>query len=104
MASQYGSFGYRRTTEELVKANWRMGKDRVERIWRCEGLKFPQKQKPRGRPWLNDRSCVRLGPERPIHVWSSEALRIWATSCTTKRISGSAFANRNWNSQRKSSR
>jgi putative transposase len=48
----------------------RVGKDRVERIWRREGLKVPQKQKPRGRLWLNDGSCVRLRPERPNHVWS----------------------------------
>lgn len=42
----------------------------MERIWRREGLKVPQKQKPRGRLWLNDGSCVRLRPERPNHVWS----------------------------------
>jgi putative transposase len=47
-----------------------VGKDRVERIWRREGLKVPQKQKPRGRLWLNDGSCVRLRPERQNHVWS----------------------------------
>jgi hypothetical protein len=32
--------------------------------------KVPQKQKPRGRLWLNDGSCVWLRPERPNHVWS----------------------------------
>ena len=48
----------------------RVGKDRVERIWRREGLKVPQKQKPRGRLWLNDGSCVRLRPERVNHIWS----------------------------------
>lgn len=47
-----------------------MGHDRVEKIWRREGLKVPQKQKPRGRLWLNDGSCVRLRPERENHVWS----------------------------------
>ena len=47
-----------------------MGKDRVERIWRREGLKVPQKQKPRGRLWLNDGSCVRLRPTHRNHVWS----------------------------------
>ena len=47
-----------------------MGKDRVQWIWRREGLKVPQKQRPRGRLWLNDGSCVRLRPERPNHVWS----------------------------------
>ena len=39
--------------------------DRVERVWRREGLKVPQKQKPRGRLWLDDGSCVRL---RPMHA------------------------------------
>jgi hypothetical protein len=43
---------------------------RVERIWRREGLKVPQKQPKRGRLWLNDGSCVRLRPEYKDHVWS----------------------------------
>ena len=47
-----------------------MNKKRVERIWRCEGLKVPAKQPKRGRLWLNDGSCIRLRPERPNHVWS----------------------------------
>jgi transposase InsO family protein len=43
---------------------------RVERIWRQEGLKVPQKQPKRGRLWLNDGSCVRLRPLYPNHVWA----------------------------------
>jgi transposase InsO family protein len=70
LASQYGRYGYRRITALLKGDGWQIGKDRVERIWRREGLKVPQKQKPRGRLWLNDGSCVRLRPERPNHVWS----------------------------------
>ena len=70
LASQYGRYGYRRITALLQRAGVKVGKDRVERIWRREGLKVPQKQKPRGRLWLNDGSCVRLRPERPNHVWS----------------------------------
>src|ERR1035438_2516374 len=42
----------------------------LQRIWRREGLRVPQKQRPRGRLWLNDGSCVRLRPERENHVWS----------------------------------
>jgi putative transposase len=42
----------------------------VERIWREEGLKVPQKQPKRGRLWLNDGSCVRLRPTHRNHVWS----------------------------------
>ena len=41
----------------------------MQRIWRREGLKVPQKQRPRGRLWLNG-SCVRLRPAHPNHVWS----------------------------------
>jgi putative transposase len=70
LASQYGRYGYRRITALLQRAGWQIGKDRVERIWRREGLKVPQKQKPRGRLWFNDGSCVRLRPERVNHVWS----------------------------------
>ena len=70
LATQYGRYGYRRIAALLRSAGWPVGKDRVQRIWRREGLKVPQKQRPRGRLWLNDGSCVRLRPERPNHVWS----------------------------------
>jgi len=43
---------------------------RVERIWRLNGLKIPQKQRKRGRLWLNDTNCIRLRPEFANHVWS----------------------------------
>lgn len=47
-----------------------MNHKRVERIWRREGLKVPQRQPKRGRLWLNEESCIRLRAERPNHVWS----------------------------------
>ena len=47
-----------------------MNYKRVERIWRQEGLKMPQKQPKRARLWLKDGSCVRRRPERPNHVWA----------------------------------
>ena len=70
LALQYGRYGYRRITAMLRSAGWRVNKKRVERIWRCEGLKVPVKQPKRGRLWLNDGSCIRLRPQRPNHVWS----------------------------------
>ena len=54
----------------LQRAGWNVGRDRVQRIWRREGLRVPEKQKPRGRLWLNDGSCMRLRPEHENHVWS----------------------------------
>lgn len=70
LASKYGRYGYRRITAMLQMAGWRVNHKRVERIWRKEGLKVPQKQPKRGRLWLNDGSCIRLRPEHRDHVWS----------------------------------
>ena len=44
LARQYGRYGYRRITALLRQVGWRVNKKRVERIWRREGLKVPQKQ------------------------------------------------------------
>lgn len=70
LARQYGRYGYRRVTALLRDAGWHVNHKRVERIWRREGLKVPQKQPKRGRLWLNDGSCIRLRPEYPGHVWA----------------------------------
>jgi len=43
---------------------------RIERIWRKEGLKVPQKQPKKRRLWLADGSCIRLRPQYKDHVWS----------------------------------
>ena len=70
LARTYGRYGYRRVTALLNQVGWDVNHKRVERIWRREGLKVPQKQPKKGRLWLNDGSCIRLRPERPNHVWS----------------------------------
>jgi len=70
LAAQYGRYGYRRVTALLWQEGWQISQSRVERIWKQEGLKVPQKQPKRGRLWLNDGSCVRLRPLHRNHVWS----------------------------------
>lgn len=70
LARQYGRYGHRRIAALLRDAGWQVNDKRVERLWRREGLKVPQKQPKKGRLWLNDGSCVRLKPEYPNHVWS----------------------------------
>ena len=58
LAAKYGRYGYRRITALLQSAGWAVGKDRVQRIWRREGLKVPQKQRARGGcGWEMDRVC-----------------------------------------------
>ncbi len=74
LATRFGRYGYRRITALLQIESWRINHKRVERIWRQEGLKVPQRQPKRGRLWLNDGSCVRLRPLYPDHVWSYDFL------------------------------
>jgi len=54
----------------LWQEGWQVNHKRVERIWRREGLKVPQKQPKRKRLWLDESSCVRLRPTHRDHVWS----------------------------------
>ncbi len=43
LASAYGRYGYRRVTALLRNQGWIVNHKRIERIWREEGLKVPQK-------------------------------------------------------------
>jgi transposase InsO family protein len=70
LAAQYGRYGYRRITALLKEEEWQVNHKKIERIWKREGLKVPQKQPKRRRLWLNDGSCIRLRPECKDHVWS----------------------------------
>ena len=71
LARRYGRYGYRKIAELLRStAGWVVNDKRVERLWRREGLKVPERQPERGRPWLADGSCIRLRAEHPNHVWS----------------------------------
>lgn len=70
LAGESGRYGYRRVAALLSAEGLKANHKRVERLWRREGLKVPQRQPRRGRLWLNDGSCVRLRPERKGHVWS----------------------------------
>ena len=60
LASRFGRYGYRRVTDMLRIEGWGVNHKRVERIWRQEGLKVPQRQPKRGR----------LRPLYRGHVWS----------------------------------
>jgi transposase InsO family protein len=86
LATEYGRYGYRRITAMLKQEGWDVNHKRVERIWRREGLKVPQKQPKRKRLWLTDGSCIRLRPERKDHVWSYDILMERTTDGRPLRI------------------
>ena len=71
LASRFGRYGYRRASRTCSRIEgWGVKHKRVERIWRQEGLKVPERQPKRGRLWLDDGSCIRLRPLYRGHVWS----------------------------------
>jgi len=70
LAKEYGRYGYRMITGFLRNEGFDVNHKRIERLWRLEGLKVPQKQPKRKRLWLNDGSCIRLRPKYKNHVWS----------------------------------
>ena len=72
LATRLHRYGYRRITAPLKGAGLEASHQRVERIWRREGLKVPPWQPGRGSLWLNDRSSVRLRPERRNHFWACD--------------------------------
>jgi putative transposase len=80
LARQYGRYGYRKIAALLRDAGWLVNDKRIERIWRCEGLKVPAKQPKKGRLWLGDGSCIRLRPEHlssDIRNWTLCGVRNW---------------------------
>ena len=59
----------------LQSAGWPVNHKRVERLWRREGLKVPQRHPKRRRRWFNDGSCIRLRPTHRNHVWSYDFMQ-----------------------------
>ena len=65
LAKQYGRYGYRKIIELLRIEGWRLNHKKVERLWREEGLKLPERHKKRRRLYHRDSSVIRM---RPIHA------------------------------------
>ena len=65
---------------------WRVNHKRVERLWRREGLKVPQKQPKRKRLWLNDGSCMRRRPQCKNHIWSYDFVQMRTAEGRTVRL------------------
>ena len=76
LATQYGRYGYRRTTAMLRREDREVDHKRVERIWRKERLKVRQKQ-PKRKRHVSPRAVVYrfTGPAVVDDVrWSQETI------------------------------
>ncbi len=63
-------WGYRRAHAELLGESWMLNRKRVQRLWREEGLRVPQRRRKRQRLGESAIPADRLRAERPDHVWA----------------------------------
>jgi putative transposase len=63
-------WGYRRAHTELLEEGWQINRKRVQRVWREEGLRVPQRRRKRQRLGHSTVTAARLRAERPDHVWA----------------------------------
>jgi len=63
-------WGYRRAHHRLREQGWEVNRKRVQRLWREEGLRVPQRKRKRRRLGESTVPAQRLRAERPGHVWA----------------------------------
>jgi putative transposase len=69
IAAEHKRWGYRRAHAHLLTSGWSVNRKRVQRIWREEGLRVPQKAKKRRRAG-NSTAKTPTKAEYPGHVWA----------------------------------
>jgi putative transposase len=63
-------WGYRRAHHRLCELGWEVNRKRVQRLWREEGLRVPQRKRKRRRLGDSTVPAERLRAEQPNHVWA----------------------------------
>lgn len=63
-------WGYRRAHADLIEEGWQINRKRVQRLWREEGLRVPQRRRKRQRRGDSTVPASRLRAERADHVWA----------------------------------
>ena len=63
-------WGSRRAHHHLRELGWSVNRKRVQRLWREEGLRVPQRKRKRRRLGESTVPAERLRAERPNHVWA----------------------------------
>jgi len=60
----------RRDVDRLRELGWEVNRKRVQRLWREEGLRVPQRKRKRRRLGESTVPAERLRAQRPNHVWA----------------------------------
>ncbi len=70
ISGQRPRWGYRRAHALLNGEGWEVNRKRVQRLWREEGLRVPQRRRKRQRLGTSTVPAERRRAERPNHVWA----------------------------------
>ena len=69
-AQRHPRWGYRRAHAVLVREGHLVNRKKIQRLWREEGLRVPQKRRKRQRLGESTTPADRLAAQRPDHVWA----------------------------------
>ncbi len=70
LSRQHPRWGYRRAWASLREDGWAANRKKIQRLWREEGLRVPQRKRKRQRLGTSTTSAARLRAERPNQVWA----------------------------------
>lgn len=70
LSREHPRWGYRRAWAHLREQGWQHNRKKIQRLWREEGLRVPQRRRKRRRLGSSTNSAKRLRAERPNHVWA----------------------------------
>jgi putative transposase len=70
ISGQRPRWGYRRAHVLLEQEGWEVNRKRVQRLWREEGLRVPQRRRKRQRLGISTVPAQRLRAGRPNQVWA----------------------------------
>ena len=70
LSRQHPRWGYRKAWAALREDGWSANRKKIQRLWREEGLRVPQRKRKRQRLGTSTTPAARLRAERPNHVWA----------------------------------
>ena len=70
LSAEHPRWGYRLAWGAVGDESWAVNRKKIQRLWREEGLRVPQRKRKRLRLGESAVSANRLGAERPNHVWA----------------------------------
>ncbi len=70
LSAEHPRWGYRLAWGRLRDEGWQVNRKKIQRLWREEGLRVPQRKRKRLRVGASTVPAKRLRAERPNHVWA----------------------------------